>query len=113
MFMVAILLLVSLLFSNISAKFGAEDVTVTEKFTKKINTDALEQFILKPNSLATQKSIAELQLPNEFIMLTVKRKGDYLKARGFLILEVDDVVLIHCYKKEISQKTINKFIKSV
>ncbi|MDY0233913.1 MAG: potassium/proton antiporter [Sulfurimonas sp.] len=66
----------------------------------------LRQFYIKKGSPVIHKSIIELNLPLDFLILLIKRNNEYIKPTGSTLLEEDDMLLIQCN----SQKRYNKIL---
>lgn len=56
----------------------------------------LKQFFIDEDARVIGKSIAELELPNDFLVLLVKRDGDYIRPGGSTIFQALDTLLIQC-----------------
>ena len=65
--------------------------------------------MLKEDSSVIGKNIAELNLSGDFIILIVKREGEYIKASGSLVFEVNDLLLILCDNQETFEDNIKNF----
>ena len=74
-----------------------------------ISYSTFRQYILKEESSVIGKNIAELNLSGEFIILIVKRQGEYIKASGSLIFEPNDLLLILCDDEVIFEENIKNF----
>lgn len=56
----------------------------------------LKQFYINENTYAIGKSLAELTLPLNFLVLLLKREGEYIKPTGSTVFEEDDLLLVQC-----------------
>lgn len=74
-----------------------------------ISYNTFRQYMLKEDSSVIGKNIAELNLSGDFIILIVKREGEYIKASGSLIFEVNDLLLILCDDKDTFEENIKNF----
>lgn len=81
----------------------------TESYNLPIALSTFRQYTLKENSSVIGKNIAELNLSGEFIILIVKREGEYIKASGSLIFEEGDLLLILCNDKNVFEENIKNF----
>jgi cell volume regulation protein A len=52
-----------------------------------------EEVAISPDSSAIKKAIYELQLPDEFLIILINRKGEYIIPSGSVILEPEDRIL--------------------
>lgn len=74
-----------------------------------ISYNTFRQYALKSDSAVIGKNIAELNLSGDFIILIVKRAGEYIKASGSLIFEENDLLLILCDDEETFEENIKNF----
>ena len=74
-----------------------------------ISYSTFRQYMLREDSSVIGKNIAELNLGENFIILIVKRDGEYIKASGSLIFEPNDLLLILCDDGEIFEENIRTF----
>ncbi|WP_348518929.1 potassium/proton antiporter [Campylobacter sp. CCS1377] len=74
-----------------------------------ISYNILKQYTLKENSPIIGKNIAELALDENFIILLVKRNGEYIKASGSLIFEDKDLLLVLCDDLNLYKNTLESF----
>lgn len=74
-----------------------------------ISYNTFRQYMLKEDSSVIGKNIAELNLSGDFIILIVKREGEYIKASGSLVFEVNDLLLILCDNQETFEDNIKNF----
>lgn len=74
-----------------------------------ISFNTFRQYMLKEDSSVIGKNIAELNLSGDFIILIVKREGEYIKASGSLVFEVNDLLLILCDNQETFEDNIKNF----
>ena len=72
-----------------------------------INT--LKQFYIEKDSPVIGKSIVELDLPNDFLILLIHQDNEYSKPTGSTILNENDMLLIQCK----NQKRYHKIIKKL
>ena len=69
----------------------------------------LKQFYIETNSKVIGKSIVELNLPQNFLILLIKRDKDYLKPTGSTILLENDMLLIQCTSESSYKKVLKRF----
>lgn len=69
----------------------------------------LKQFYIQKDSPVINKSIIELDLPLDFLILLIKRNNEYIKPTGSTLLEENDMLLIQCN----SEKRYNKILKQL
>ncbi|MBY0541659.1 MAG: potassium/proton antiporter [Campylobacterales bacterium] len=69
----------------------------------------LKQFYIEVNSPVIGKSIVELNLPQNFLILLLKRDKDYLKPTGSTILLENDMLLIQCTSESSYKKVLKRF----
>ena len=74
-----------------------------------ISHSTFRQYMLKEDSSVIGKNIAELNLSGDFIILLIKREGEYIKASSSLIFEPNDLLLILCDDGEIFEENIRNF----
>lgn len=74
-----------------------------------ISYNTFRQYAIKSDSAIIGKSIAELNLSGDFIILIVRRNGEYIKTSGSLIFEENDLLLILCDDEEIFEENIKNF----
>nr|WP_211436468.1 potassium/proton antiporter [Campylobacter mucosalis] len=111
-FMVLISLLTqgtTLGYSAKKLKVIEDDVMEDESKNSPILTYALRQYTLQENSKMIGKTLAELELPTEFLILLVKRKNEYIKPTGSFVFEGADLLLIQCENHALSQSIMQKF----
>lgn len=89
-------------------KLNEEDESVLST-NLPISYNTFRQYMLKEDSSVIGKNIAELNLSGDFIILIVKRKGEYIKASGSLVFEVNDLLLILCDDKDTFEENIKTF----
>ena len=70
----------------------------------------LKQFYLENNSKAVGFSIVELNLPNDFLILLIKREDYYFKPTGSTILKENDMLLIQCESDIKYKRVLEKFM---
>lgn len=70
----------------------------------------LKQFYLENNSKAVGFSIVELNLPNDFLILLIKREDYYFKPTGSTILKENDMLLIQCENDIKYKRVLEKFM---
>ena len=72
-----------------------------------VNT--LKQLYIEKDSKVIGKSIVELNLVNDFLILLVHRDNEYFKPTGSTILNENDMLLIQCKSEKRYKKVINDF----
>lgn len=86
------------------SKDDNEDVVASPLFYH-----TLKQFYIEANSPVIGKSIVELNLPQTFLILLIKRDKDYLKPTGSTILLENDMLLIQCTSESRYKKVLKRF----
>ncbi|MBR8462720.1 potassium/proton antiporter [Campylobacter sp. faydin G-140] len=85
-----------------------EPIKATEN--SPILTYALRQHTIHFGSKLIGKNLAELELPEKFLIILIKRKNEYVKASGSSIFEEGDLLLIQCENHALYQETIKSFM---
>lgn len=68
----------------------------------------IRQFAIDKNSSAIGTSIAELELPKDFLILLIKRDKEYIRPVGSTIFKENDILLIQCDKSSKYKKILRK-----
>lgn len=68
----------------------------------------LKQFAINKNSKVIGTSIAELELPNDFLILLIRRDDEYIRPVGSTIFYENDILLIQCDKSTKYKKILRK-----
>ena len=71
-------------------------------------TNTLKQFYIEKDSQVIGKSIVELDLPSDFLILLVNRDNQYFKPTGSTILNENDMILIQSRNDRRYKKLIKK-----
>ena len=71
-------------------------------------TNTLKQFYIEKDSQVIGKSIVELDLPSDFLILLVNRDNQYFKPTGSTILNENDMILIQSKNDRRYKKLIKK-----
>lgn len=109
------IVLVSVLLQGITLNPLAKILGLNDTDEKALSTNlpisysTFRQYMLKEDSSVIGKNIAELNLSGDFIILIVKRDGEYIKASGSLIFEPNDLLLILCDDGEVFEENIRNF----
>lgn len=69
----------------------------------------LKQFYITKNSSVIGKSIAELELPSEFLILLIKREKEQIKPTGSTLFEEGDMLLIQCEDPALFRQIVRSF----
>ena len=69
----------------------------------------LRQYTIRFGSEIIGKNLAELELPSAFLVLLVKRKGEYVKPTGSSVFEEGDLLLIQCEDENKYNEIIKTF----
>lgn len=69
----------------------------------------LRQYTIRFGSEIIGKNLAELELPSDFLVLLVKRKGEYVKPTGSSVFEEGDLLLIQCEDENKYNEIIKTF----
>jgi len=102
--MVFFIVLASILIQGTSLPFVAKWLKVEvkkDKRNKKLTfspllAKTLKQFYIQKSSPVINKSIVELDLPLDFLILLINRDGKYFKPTGSTMLKENDMLLIQC-----------------
>jgi cell volume regulation protein A len=110
------IVLSSILIQGTSLPFMAKWLNVKSIKAKKekipvspLLVNTLKQFYIEKDSKVIGKSIVELDLPSDFLILLVHRNDEYLKPTGSTILNENDMLLIQSKNK----RRYNKLIKEL
>ena len=69
----------------------------------------LRQYTIRFGSEIIGKNLAELELPSDFLVLLVNRKGEYVKPTGSSVFEEGDLLLIQCEDENKYNEIIKTF----
>lgn len=109
------IVLFSILIQGTSLSPMARLLKVTADLPKKMSQaplssplipQTLKQHYLEDGEYIIGKSLAELALPSEFLVLLVKRNDEYKKPTGSTIFKKGDLLVIQCDDSEILKQTI-------
>lgn len=109
------IVILSVLIQGVTLNPLAKILKLNEESEKALSTNlpisynTFRQYMLKEDSSVIGKNIAELNLSGDFIILIVKREGEYIKASGSLVFEVNDLLLILCDNQETFEENIKNF----
>jgi len=118
--MVFFIVLASILIQGTSLPFVAKLLKVEvlkDDKDKKISFSplfykSLKQFYIQKSSPVINKSIVELDLPLDFLILLINRNGKYFKPTGSTLLEENDMLLIQCDTKKQYKRGLEHFMRS-
>lgn len=85
-------------------KYKKEDVPASP-----LLYNTLRQFYIESTSTVIGKSIVELELPQDFLILLIKRNNEYIKPTGSTLFEQNDMLLIQCNGENRYRKYIKQF----
>lgn len=109
------LVLFSILIQGMSLPYVAKLLKVESKKPKTqevllspLLTSSLKQFYIEEDSQIIGKSIVELDIPKDFLILLIHRNNKYFKPTGSTILNAHDVLLIRYKDEKKYQKIIKK-----
>ena len=109
------IVILSVLIQGISLNPLAKFLDINDKEEKPLSTNlpishsTFKQYIIKQDSNVIGKSIVELELSGDFIILLIKRQGEYIKANSAIIFEPSDLLLILCDNDEVFEENIKNF----
>ncbi|NVJ52799.1 MAG: potassium/proton antiporter [Campylobacteraceae bacterium] len=112
------IVLLSILIQGITLPWVARILKVEEKVLEKkpkaspLFNQSLKQFYITEKSRVIGQSIAELQLPSNFLILLIKREKEYILPTGSTIFEKNDLLLIQCDKKQRYKRIIDTIFNS-
>ncbi len=69
----------------------------------------LRQYTIRFGSEIIGKNLAEIELPSGFLVLLIKRKGEYVKPTGSSVFEEGDLLLIQCEDENKYNEIIKTF----
>lgn len=70
----------------------------------------LRQHTIHFGSNVIGKNLAELELPSDFLILLIKRKGEYIKPTGSSVFEEGDLLLVQCEKEDKYNEILRSFM---
>lgn len=111
------MVLISICLQGTTLSVVAEKFKVTLKDEPKkvvvenspILTYALRQYAIQPNSSLLGKNLAEINLPQELLVILIKRNNEYIKPTGSFVFENGDLLLVQCENHALYQETMSKF----
>lgn len=110
------IVLSSILIQGTSLPFMAKLLKVEAVKAKKVKNlvsplfvNSLKQFYIEKDSKVIGKSIVELDLVSDFLILLVHRNNEYFKPTGSTILNENDMLLIQCKNEKRYRKLIKEF----
>ena len=93
-------------------KCGVKEEVVAEEVEMSnlpIFYHTLRQHTIRFDSEVVGKNLAELELPSDFLVLLIKRKGEYVKPTGSSVFEEGDLLLIQCEDENKYNETLKTF----
>ncbi|QKF92095.1 MULTISPECIES: potassium/proton antiporter [unclassified Campylobacter] len=99
------IVLISIVIQGTTLEFVAKKCGVEDDSEKAEDIEAsnlpifyqtLRQHTIHFGSEIIEKNLAELELPSDFLILLIKRKGEYIKPTGSSVFEEGDLLLIQC-----------------
>ncbi len=72
---------------------------------------ALKQLYVDKESEVVGKSLAELELPHEFLIVLIDRQGKSLKPTGSTLFHENDLLLVYCDSKEDFERVSKRFTR--
>ncbi len=70
---------------------------------------AMRQLYVSESAEVIGKSLAELDLPSEFLIVLIDRQGKSLKPTGSTLFQANDLLLIYCDHKELFETLSKRF----
>lgn len=70
---------------------------------------SLKQFYIQKGSKVIGKTIVELALPHDFLILLINRNNEYVKPTGSTTLEENDMLLIQCNGEKRYRRILKQF----
>lgn len=55
------------------------------------------------------KILAELELPEDFLVILIRRHGEYIKPTGSTVLQEGDLLLVHCDEESVYNAVLKGF----
>lgn len=86
-----------------------EEVESTPIIASPLMQHTLKQFYIPQYSNAIDKSIAELELPHEFLILLIRRGEENIKPTGSTLFSEGDMLLIKCEEPTIFRQALRVF----
>lgn len=113
-----VIVLLSICIQGMSVGFAADKFNVkiqdlpdlNEQKSSPIFTNALHQATLFFGSKLIGKTIVQLELPTEFLVILIKRNNEYIKPTGSFVFEENDILLIQCDNYHLYQDTLKKIV---
>ena len=111
------MVLISVSLQGTSLEFVADKCGVREEEAKNeveasnlpIFYHTLRQYTIHFGSSVIGKNLAELELPEDFLVILIKRKGEYVKPTGSSVFEDGDLLLVQCENESRYNETIKTF----
>lgn len=108
---------VSIIIQGMTLEKAAQKCGVKEEVVKEevemsnlpIFYHTLRQHTIRFDAEVVGKNLAELELPSDFLVLLIKRKGEYIKPTGSSVFEEGDLLLIQCEDENKYNETLKTF----
>ncbi len=100
--------------SNVAKWLGVdepkeESEAPSESVASPLLQHTLKQFYIPKNSSAIDKSLAELELPSDFLILLINRDKEQIKPTGSTLFHEGDMLLIQCEDPALFRQSIHAF----
>lgn len=113
-----VMVLLSIFIQGMSISFAADKFRVKERLitqaqapkTSPLFKTTLHQATLFFGSKLIGKTIVQLDLPPEFLILLIQRDKEYIKPTGSFVFAENDILLIQCDNDELYTDIIKKII---
>ena len=69
----------------------------------------LRQYTVDPGCMLIDKILAELELPEDFLVILIRRHGEYIKPTGSTVLQEGDLLLVHCDEESVYNAVLKGF----
>lgn len=108
------IVLASVLIQGTTLSFVAKKLDIKEDEEEEIKNKpifygSIKQYTLNKDDKIINKSLIELELPDDFLIILVERGGKYLKPSGSFIFQENDLLLILCEDLKLYQKVLKNF----
>ncbi len=69
----------------------------------------LRQYTVDHGCVLIDKILAELELPEDFLVILIRRHGEYIKPTGSTVLQEGDLLLVHCDEESVYNAVLKGF----
>ena len=109
------MVLISVLIQGMSLERAADRCGVREppepESTEPNSNIPLRQYTVDNGCVLIDKILAELELPEDFLVILIRRHGEYIKPTGSTVLQEGDLLLVHCDEESVYNSVYNAVLK--